>query len=186
MDLLQVQVLFDPIDFGLFYSGSFHAFFRVVKFLLVRSTLVYNIITHHFYSFHCFSQKKAFVYSSMRPFYLTTTRPRHRYKGEGPFMLFRKARASSNFGRLEGRQPSFLWKMMVIQKIFNWYYGIPSRNLLKKIMNPEKRNRRFWAATLIGFFLYSRTKQYGRLGTCEFLTKFSRCTSRCTIGFRFC
>jgi hypothetical protein len=88
----------------------------------------------------------------MRELFLTTTRPKHRYKSAKYFTAYFSLRRRSFFGALAGRRDSFTKKILVLKKFFSWYYQIVSFKLFKKVFHKTFLKRRVSFRSLLAFF----------------------------------
>jgi hypothetical protein len=88
----------------------------------------------------------------MKPLFLTSTRPKHKYKTEKFFSGYLRTRKVSKFVSGSSKQFSNFKKMLVMKKFFMWYYNIKSWRLFFKIFKLPFLQKRYTFRYLLSLY----------------------------------
>jgi hypothetical protein len=91
-------------------------------------------------------------YFFMKPLFLTSTRPKHKYKTEKFFSGYLRTRKVSKFVSGSSKQFSNFKKMLVMKKFFMWYYNIKSWRLFFKIFKLPFLQKRYTFRYLLSLY----------------------------------
>ena len=88
----------------------------------------------------------------MKPLFLTSTRPKHKYKTEKFFSGYLRTRKVSKFVSGSSKQFSNYKKMLVMKKFFMWYYNIKSWRLFIKVFKLTFLQKRYTFRYLLSLY----------------------------------
>ena len=88
----------------------------------------------------------------MKPLFLTSTRPKHKYKTEKFFSGYLRTRKVSKFVSGSSKQFSNFKRMLVMKKFFMWYYNIKSWRLFFKVFKLPFLQKRYTFRYLLSLY----------------------------------